>query len=475
VIGSEEGCKVAGERLSVMKRRVLAISAATAGVAVGALTAQSKSTVAIVGATIIPMTSGAVALPNHTVIVSGDRITAVGPAARATVPAGALRIDAGGKFVMPGLADMHVHLEYFDQPEILGLFVANGVTTVRNMDGRPYILEWKRRIASGDLSGPRIYTAGPLLDGNPPVRSDNTVVNTHSEAVAAVEEQAAAGYDFVKIYSALGLDAYQGIVSSARTHKLPISGHVPRAVGLDRILADGVRSIEHLADYAAAIEADTSPFKGKGHWSKRYLSAPIDPTRLRALALRHAKAGVWSVPTLMQPVRELLRDDEIASRLASEEVGYIPADGRAQWESMARRVASRIDEDEWKLVAAGAANRLQVVAAFHAAGVPLLMGTDTPNPFVVPGFSLHDELALAVRAGLSPLDALAASTREAARFVAADWGTIEAGKAADLVVLDANPLDAIEHTRKINGVLLRGKWLSAGDRARLLGTLREKR
>jgi imidazolonepropionase-like amidohydrolase len=454
--------------------RLLVIVAGSC-VAIGALTAQRKSTVAIIGATVIPMTRGAAALPNQTVIVSGDRIIAVGAAANTTAPAGALRIEGSGKFVIPGLADMHVHLEYFEQPDILGLFVANGVTTVRNMDGRPYILDWKRKIASGELSGPRIYTAGPLLDGNPPVRPDNTVVGTGAEATSAVAAQAAAGYDFVKIYSALGLDAYQGIVAEARARKLPISGHVPRAVGLDRLLTDGVRSIEHLADYAAAIEADASPFKGKWHWSKRYLSTPIDPTRLRALAERHAKAGVWSVPTLIQPVRELLRDEEIATRLASEEVSYIPADGRGQWESMARRVASRIDEEEWKLVAAGATNRLQVVAAFHAAGVPLLVGTDTPNPFVVPGFSLHDELALAVRAGLPPLDALAASTREAARFVAGDWGTIEPGKAADLVVLDANPLDAIEHTRKISGILVKGKWLSANDRARLLGTLREKR
>jgi imidazolonepropionase-like amidohydrolase len=388
------------------------------------------------------MTRGAVALPNYTVIVSGERITAAGPAAATTVPKGAVRIDGRGKFVIPGLADMHVHLEYFDQPEILGLFLVNGVTTVRNMDGRPYILDWKRKIAAGSLLGPRIYTAGPLLDGNPPVRPDNTVVTTTAEAVSAVEAQAAAGYDFVKIYSALGLDAYQGIVTAARAHKLPLSGHVPRAVGLDRLLSDGVASIEHLADYASTIEADDSPFRGKGHWSKRYLSAPIDVTRLRALAERQAKAGVWNVPTLVQPVRELLREHEIASRLASEEVGYIPAAGRAQWESMARRTSSQIDDEEWKLLAAAAAHRLQVVAAFHAAGVPLLMGSDTPNPFVVPGFSLHDELALAVRAGLPPLDALAASTREAARFVGGDWGT-------------------------------KGKWLSADDRARTLAKLRQ--
>jgi imidazolonepropionase-like amidohydrolase len=181
---------------------------------------------------------------------------------------------------------------------------------------------------------------------------------------------------------------------------------------------------------------------------------------------------VWSVPTLIQPVRELLGGDELNTRLTSPEVQYIPADGRRQWRDMVIRVANRMDEEDWKLVAAGAAHRLQVVGAFRAAGVRILMGTDTPNPFVVPGFSLHEELALAVQAGLSPGEAIAASTREAARFMGfADWGTIERGKAADLVLLEANPLEDIAHTRRICGVMLRGRWLSADDRAAALAAI----
>jgi imidazolonepropionase-like amidohydrolase len=368
---------------------------------------------------------------------------------------------------------MHVHLEYFERPEILALFLANGVTTVRNMDGRPFILDWRRRIGAADLLGPRIYTAGPLLDGAPPVRPDNTVVRTADEARVAVEEQATLGYDFIKIYSALSIEAFGGIVEAAGTRRLPVAGHVPRAVGLDAALASHLSSIEHLADYASAIEADDSPFKGKGHWSKRYLSAPVDPSRLLDVARRQSAAGVASVPTLIQPKRELLRQAEISDMLARPEVGYLPGNARRQWEAMSKRISARLDDEDWALAAAGETHRRQVVAALKAAGVRLLIGTDTPNPFVVPGFSVHDELALAVEAGLSPAEALAASTREAARFLAAtSWGTIERGKSADLLLLDDDPFASIANTQRIHGVMVRGVWLDRAARERMLGRLK---
>ena len=419
---------------------------------------------AIVDATVIPMTSNTIVLSNHTVVIRGDRITSVGPTATSGVPKEARRIDGRGKFVIPGLADMHVHLEYFDQPDILGLFVANGVTTIRNMDGRPYILEWRKKAATGQLAVPRIYSAGPLLDGSPPVRPDNTVVSSPVDAREHVEKQAAAGYDFIKVYSALSPDVYREILVAAVMTQMPVAGHVPRAVGLDSALASGIRSIEHLGDYASAIEADASPFKGKGHWSKRYLSSPIDNARLAALAGRQAKSGVWSVPTLVQPLRELLRVDEINSRLAADEVRYIPASGREQWREMATRITKRMDDADWALIADGVRHRRQVVGAFRRAGVKLAAGTDTPNPFVVPGFSLHEELSLLVDAGLSPAEALAATTREAARLMSTnDWGTVAAGQAADLVLLDANPLVQIGNTRQIDSVMLRGRLVSASD------------
>lgn len=427
-------------------------------------------TVAIVGATVFPMSANTSMLRDHTVVVAGNRITAIGPSATISVPSGARRVDGRGKYLIPGLADMHVHLEYFDKPDILALFLANGVTTVRNMDGRPYLLDWKRRIAAGELSGPRIYTAGPLLDGKPPVRPDNTVVETPEAARVEVAAQIAAGYDFVKVYSGLSPSAYQAISDAARRGGRDVSGHVPRAVGLEAVLASGQHAIEHLQDYGPAIEADTAQA-----WSKRYLSMPVTPAKIRAIAERQAKAGVWNVPTLIQPEREVLRDDEITARLASDEVQFIPAEGRKLWEQQTRRGAARMDDEDWKLIAAGRAHRLMLVAGFRDAGVPMVSGSDTPNPFVVPGFSLHDELALLVKAGCTPVEALAASTREAARFMGtSDWGTIESGKAADLLLLEASPLDDIANTRRIAGVMAAGRWLDTEARRAMLNALRGK-
>ncbi|HYE87065.1 MAG TPA: amidohydrolase family protein [Vicinamibacterales bacterium] len=435
---------------------------------------QSRSVVAIVDTTVISMTAGAAPMSGQTLIIRDGRIAALGPAASTAVPPGATRIDGRGKFAIPGLADMHVHLEYFDDPAILKLFLAQGVTTVRNMDGRPYILDWKRRIAAGELAGPRIYSGGPILDGDPPIRSDNTVVADADAARRAVDAQADAGYDFIKAYSALSKDAFAGIVARARERKLYVAGHVPRAAGLDAVFESGQRSIEHLSDYASAIEADASPFKGKGHWSKRYLSMPLDSQRIRDMGARHVKAQTWNVPTLVQPDKELIDEATLTERLTSPELAYIPADGKRLWEAQTRRVAGRMDAEDWKLVESGRRNRLDVVAGFRAAGVSLLAGTDTPNPFVVPGFALHEELALLVRAGLTPLEALATSTREAARFSSTtEWGTLAAGAAADIVLLDASPIERIEHTQRIFGVMRQGKWYGPDDRATLLQDARQ--
>ena len=420
-------------------------------------------TLAITNVTVITMTAGEEPLRDHTVLIAGDRIAAVGPSRSTSIAKNVRQIDGQGKYLIPGLADMHVHLEYFDQPDVLRSFVGNGVTTVRNMDGRPYLLDWKKRIAAGDLVGPRIYTAGPLLDGNPPVRPDNTVVETEAAARAAVDAQAAAGYDFIKVYSALSRDAFAGIMAAARARALPVAGHVPRAVGLDAALKAGLRSIEHLADFGSAIQAvqpDSGQADATPAWSKRYLSMPVDPSRMKDVAARLSKAGVWSVPTLIQPERELLRPEQITERLGLPEVASIPEDGRKIWEGQARRVAARLDDDDWKLVVAGRAHRLLMVNALHSGGVQILAGTDTPNPFVVPGSSLHDELSLLVEAGLGPAAALAAATRDAARFLdATAWGTIAAGKMADLVLLNADPFADIANTKKISHVVLRGRVL----------------
>jgi imidazolonepropionase-like amidohydrolase len=389
------------------------------------------------------------------------------------VPEGARHIDGTGKYLMPGLADMHVHLEYTEDPAILGMFLANGVTTVRNMDGRPFIVEWKRRTADGSLPGPTIHTAGPLLDGDPPLRPDNTVVRSASEARAAVMAQHAAGYDFIKVYTNLSTDAYRAVLSTARERGLKVAGHVPRTVSWDEALTAGQDTFEHLSDYDDVLEADDSPSRGRYTWFKRFLAMPLDPAKMAGVAQRQSQSRTWTVPTLVQADREIARPAQVQTWLAATEASLIPAEARAFWQQQVARSTARMGEEDWAAVSQGSANRLAVVRALHKAGVHLLAGTDTPNPFVVPGFALPEELANLTRAGLTPLEALAASTREAAVFLGQsdEWGTVDSGKRADLVLLGADPLKDIANVRAISGVMVRGRWLAAADLKGALKTL----
>lgn len=429
-------------------------------------TATAGATLAIVGATVLPMTAADAELRDATVLVRDGRIVAVGPAAEVAVPAGAERVDGRGRFLVPGLVDAHVHLEYGDDPAILALFVASGVTTVRSMDGRPHVLDWRARTASGALVGPRIVTAGPILDGDPPTRDDNMVVRDAAAAESLVRAQADAGYDLVKVYDALSPAAYAGVVAAARARGLPVVGHVPNAVRVDGALAAGQRSLEHLAELGPALEAADSPFRGRWHWAKRYVAMPIDTLRADTLARRIAAAGAWVVPTLAQAHRELAPAESLAAWRLAPEMAFIPEPGRAIWDAQLRDATSRMDADDWALVAAGRANRAAVVRRLHAAGVRLAVGTDTPNPFLVPGASLHEELALLVAAGLPPAAALRMATAEGAALLGlADAGTIAVGRRADLVLVAADPRADVGALREPVGVVLGGRW-HAGDALR---------
>ncbi len=433
----------------------------------------SSQVIAFVGASVVTLADGGGPVPDQTVLVEDGRILRVGARGAVEVPAGARVIEGRGKYLMPGLADMHVHLEHFPDPALLGLFLANGVTTVRNMDGRPEILEWRRQVRDGSLLGPTIYTAGPLLDGDPPRRPDNTVVKDAAEARAAVLAQADAGYDFIKVYSNVSSDAYQAILAAARERGLPVAGHVPGGVSLEEVLAGGQAAIEHLGDYDDAIEAEDSPFKGRYQWFKRLLAMPMDPARAKAIAELQAERGVWTVPTLVQADRALAPPDVVREWLAAPEMAYVPADAREFW--LEARTSTRLDEADWQLVPRGRAQRLALLGTLREAGVPLLVGTDTPNPFVVPGFAVHEELRNFVAAGFTPAAALAAASREAARFLGEldRWGAVEPGQRADLLLLDADPLADLANLRQPAGVMVRGRWLPREELDRLLAALRE--
>ncbi len=426
--------------------------------------------IAFVGVNVVPMTAGDSLLLDQTLIVRGDRIAAIGPASVVAIPGNADRIDAVGKYLTPGLVDAHVHLEYFDEPSILSRFLANGVTTVRNMDGRPYLLDWRRRIAAGELLGPTIYTAGPILDGDPPILDDNTSVRTASEARAAVAAQDSAGYDFVKVYTNISREAYLAVIEAARERGLTVAGHISRYVGVAGALAARQHAIEHVAELDDAVEADTSPTRGRFHWTKLYLAMPMDTVKARRAARDLSAAGTWVVSTVVQADRALPPPDSLAAWLAAPEMAHIPPGGRNTWEQRARRSTARMDAEDWLTVERGRENRRHLLRILHESGVNVALGTDTPNPFVVPGFSVHEELVNFTEAGFTPRQALIAATREAARLLekSPEFGTVEVGKRADLLLVNANPLTALETLRQPAGVMVRGRWMPAESIGRSL-------
>ena len=432
--------------------------------------------VAFVSVTVLPMAGEVTAVPDQTVLVSGGSIVAVGGRDNIHVPDTTMVVNGAGQYLMPGLADMHVHLEYADDSQVLDLALANGITTVRNMDGRPYILAWRDAVARGELRGPTIHTAGPILDGDPPLRDDNLAVASVAEATAAVQAQAAAGYDFVKVYTNLSDETYEAVLEAAAANGLSVSGHVPRGMRVEEVLDSGIRSIEHVTELGDLVEADDSPFRDGWHWSKLYLGMPVDPAKIAGAAARVADAGVWIVPTMVQADRGLAPSALIDSWLQAPEMAFVSPDGRDFWESLATRPLDRMDQTDWARIDAGRTNRLRLVRALDEAGAGLLVGTDTPNPFVVPGFSFHEELANFEAAGIERARILAMATRGAAQFLGAeeDVGTVEVGKRADLLLLDTNPLDSLDALRRPAGVMARGAWYPAPALADMLAAIESR-
>jgi imidazolonepropionase-like amidohydrolase len=397
-----------------------------------------QAPVAFIDVTVVPMDSERL-VPHATVVVRDGRIAAAGPARSVRVPKGTQRIDGRGKFLMPGLADMHVHFNIrgsaglLKNDEFATLFIANGVTTVRNMWGNPDILAFRKSIEQGKVVGPQIYTTGPLTDGNPPVRPSSRVVETVSQATDAVTSDKRDGYDAVKVYNKLSPEVYQTIVSTARTLGLPVWGHVPERVGIEEVLAARQDSIEHVAGYLEALDRDGSPSK---------VSELVSAT---------CRAGTWNCLTLVffqgaVPV-------DVASRLLSKpSMRFVPPALRDGWKNN-RQLAS---------LTAYQFGRLRLYDEKRIEFVRALLGTDTPNQFIVPGFAVHEELRNLVDAGFTPYAAIDAATRGAAQFLKSQdqWGTIAVGLRADLILLHANPLEDVGNVSRRAGVMVRGRWLA---------------
>ncbi len=388
------------------------------------------ATAAFVDVTVIPMDREA-RLEHHTVLVDGERIVAVGPIDKVSVPPSATKIDGAGKFLIPGLIDSHVHFN--DERDAI-LFVANGVTTVRNMWGNPETIRMKQRTRTEVAwPCPSIYTAGPIVDGDPPIWPGSSVVTTTARAAEEVAAQKAAGYDFVKVYEHLTPEVYEALRAAAASSGMRLAGHAPRRIPIETVLA-GQASIEHLTGYSLAV--------GVKH---------------EDIAKQTARAKIANCPTLVVLDR-VARLDDMTTLLARPENKYVSAMTLASWEPKNDFRFKDSSPAGYEAMRALNVTRRGLVKALRDAGAPILAGTDTPNPFVVPGFSMHEELVLLVEAGLTPYESLRAATANAGEWIGERIGVVATGARADLLLLTADPLRDIASTTKRAGVMLRGHW-----------------
>ena len=438
---------------------IKAVLATLLGLAAWASHAQQP--IAFRNVNVVPMDAERV-LEAQNVIVRGERIEAVGPAADTAIPADARVIDGAGHYLVPGLAEMHAHVPGVDDPryveEVLFLYVANGVTTARGMLGEPGHLQLRERLRRHEVLGPRLYTSGPSLN--------DRSVGSPEEAARIVREQARDGYDFVKVHPGLTRAEYDAAVDAAEAAGIDLAGHVPEAVGVLRAIEARQATIDHLDGYVQFLlpEQSESGTPAAGFFGLG-IADLADRSKIPAAAAATAAAGVWVVPT-QTLIEHWAAPSPTAEELAARpEMRYVPPAMRQQWLRAKRQLTEGADYSPAKARALVEVRRA-LVKALHDAGAGLLLGSDAPQVFNVPGFSLHHELAAVVAAGLSPYEALRTGTANPAVFFDAEdaFGTIQAGLAADLVLVEGNPLVDVGVLAQPAGVMVRGRWL---DRAEL--------
>jgi imidazolonepropionase-like amidohydrolase len=417
----------------------------------GALNAQ---TVAFTNVAIIDGRSAA-PRANRTVVVRGNRIIDEGPASSVRVPPGTRLIDGRGKFLIPGLWDMHVHTVMPGGKNVLELYIANGVTGVRDMAGDwATIKAWRAEIATGSLVGPRIIASGPYLEGGvQPI--PHILVKSPADAAPAVDSLVRLGVDFIKVHGQLSPESYFAIARAARARKIPFAGHVSRTVGAAAASDSGQASIEHILSIPNSCTGAESAELAPRFPVQRALGV-CDTLDQSALYAKLKRNGTWVVPTLVAqvevsrwPKRDLAGDSVqqyLPDSLKTYVAGIFP---------MVDSVPPDADINGAKLFN----KRVEVTGALFRAGVGVMAGTDAPLRNSPPGFGLHEELLYLTKAGLTPFEALRAATYEPARFFGMldSLGTIETGKVADLVLLGSNPLQDIRHSSRTEYVVANGK------------------
>jgi imidazolonepropionase-like amidohydrolase len=439
---------------------VLALGGLATGVAAQApAPAAAPRPLAIENVTVIPMDREGT-IPGQTVIVIGRRIAAVGPAGSTPVPGDAERIDGSGRFLIPGLAEMHGHPPTDQWPEamqerFLRLNVAAGVTTVRGMLGHPHQLVLKQRVASGELIGPQLFIGAPSLNGN--------ATPTPVHAADQVTRHRAAGYDLLKVHPGLDIPTFDAIVEAAAREGLRVGGHIPEAVGLRHALEKGIGTVEHIDGFIEAVQRDGTPATASQFFGVNRI-ATIDPAKVDEMIALVRRSGAYMTPTQSLFVTHL-GDMTAEQTAARDEMKYWPAATIQQWTQQVNgfrtALASDTDSDGPGMLAF----RADIIKRMRDAGVPFLLGADAPQIFNVPGFATLFELETMVQAGLTPFEALQSGTINPARHLGLEdaFGSITVGKRADMVLLEANPLTDISNVRRRAGVVLAGRWVTAEE------------
>ncbi len=427
--------------------------------------ARPSSPLAFTGVSVVPMDREEV-LANKTVIIENGRITHVGGPRAA--PAGATIIDGRGKFLMPGIAEFHAHVPSGGQAiharRALSLYALAGVTTARGMLGAPMHLALRDSIARGQVLGPRLLTSGPSFNNNS--------VTSPQQAMAMVRAQKDAGYDLLKIHPGVPSIAFDSLAATANRLGIPFAGHVPLEVGLDVAITAKHSTIDHLDGFIEAMYSGPAPltpqvngFFGLG------IVRQLDMSRFQGLVDRVRASGVVMVPT--QILLDNYASDATGDELTSlPEMRYWVPEQVANWRTNKNNMLSQASVSREQRMEHIALRR-RFIKALYDAGVPFLLGSDAPQLWNVPGFAAHRELGALVAAGLTPYQALRTGTVNVAKFLKEEGrsGVVQRGARADLILLDANPLQDIANSQRINGVVVNGRWIGSADRERMLARL----
>ena len=421
---------------------------------------------ALAQVTVVDVEAGRV-LPSQTLLLDDGRIAAVGPAGQVEPPPEAKVVNLSGKYLIPGLWDMHFHPEH---REDLDLLLVNGVLGARGLMGRPIQLAWRAEIELGMRLGPRLFLAGPVIEGRPPPGMENLIgtrgrrlLATREEGIAEARAQHAAGFDYLKVYNNLPVPAYQGLIEEGGRLGMQVIGHVPIPVGLHGALDAGQTSIEHLRGSIQILVRPDAPMQpGRDLRSRTLAWQYIDTERrMRELVERTAESSVYHCPTLMARLF-FSPGAELEAHVARPESRFMQPNFRYIVQNRQQvKWLSNFTEADYQAAQRGFEMQHLLLRAMQAAGVALLAGTDM-GPW---GFSLHDELELLVKAGLTAGQALATATVNPARYsgVAEESGHLGVGARADLVVLAGNPLEDIRNTRSIEAVIATGHYLDRAD------------